>query len=131
MLSCVLVCLSVCQSMFENHSKSNKHIFLKIFIWVKPNWKKVLVIFWNRIPNFQRSHFQYLFNVTLTFCMTIFLCRAWQRWNKLSVPVNQLCVSWLCVLSFRVEVTRWSTKVVPCKWYSEGKQQGNCLGVEG
>ena len=42
--------------------------------------------------------------------------------NKQSVPVNGLCVSWLRVLSFRVEVTEEKdTKVVPWKWFSDGK----------
>ena len=42
--------------------------------------------------------------------------------NKQSVPVNGLCVSWLCVLSFRVEVKEEKdTKVVPFKCYSQVK----------
>ena len=28
----------------------------------------------------------------------------WQNSNKQSVPVNGLCVSWLCALSFRIQV---------------------------
>ena len=38
-----------------------------------------------------------------------FMCTVYQlfydeRLNKQSVPVNGLCVSWLCVLSFTVEL---------------------------
>ena len=43
-----------------------------------------------------------------------------QDTNKQSVSMNGLCVSLLCVLSFRVEVTEEKdTKIVPCKWHSE------------
>ena len=36
--------------------------------------------------------------------------------------MNGFCVSWLCVLSFRVELKEEKdTKVVPCKQYSEVK----------
>ena len=49
------------------------------------------------------------------------------KFNKQSVPVNGLCVSWLCVLSFRAEEKdEKDTKDTPCKWYSEVKYQVNC-----
>ena len=46
--------------------------------------------------------------------------------NKVSVLVNGLCVSRLCVLGLRVKGEKKDIKFVPCKWYSEAKYQVYC-----